>query len=102
MITGEKKVKCMKYNDREIKALAVQIRKNILRAIASKGTGHVGGSLSIADALAVLYGSVMNIDPADPGKSDRDYLVLSKGIVVRPCMQHLQQKDTLMKIFWIH
>lgn len=79
VITGEKKVKCMKYNDREIKALAVQIRKNILRAIASKGTGHVGGSLSIADALAVLYGSVMNIDPADPGKSDRDYLVLSKG-----------------------
>lgn len=69
----------MRYNDREIKALAVQIRKNILRAIASKGSGHVGGSLSIADALAVLYGGVMNIDPAEPGKADRDYLVLSKG-----------------------
>lgn len=69
----------MKYNDREIKEYAAQIRKNILRAIASKGTGHVGGSLSIADALAVLYGCVMNIDPKEPGKPDRDYLVLSKG-----------------------
>ena len=69
----------MKYNEKEIKELAVQIRKNILRTIASKGTGHVGGSLSIADALAVLYGSVMNIDPKEPEKQDRDYLVLSKG-----------------------
>ena len=68
----------MKYNEKEIKELAVQIRKNILRTIASKGTGHVGGSLSIADALAVLYGSVMNIDPKEPEKQDRDYLDWNK------------------------
>lgn len=76
---GERKVPVMTYNDKQIRALAVQIRKNILRAIASKGTGHVGGSLSIADALAVLYGGVMNIDPERPQKEERDYLVLSKG-----------------------
>jgi transketolase len=33
----------------------------------------------VADALAVLYGSVMNIDPSDPKKADRDKLVCSKG-----------------------
>lgn len=69
----------MRYNEQEIKRLAVRIRKNILRAIASKGTGHVGGSLSIADALAVLYGGMMDVDPKNPEKPDRDYLVLSKG-----------------------
>lgn len=69
----------MNYNEEKVKELAVQIRKNILRAIASKGTGHVGGSLSIADTLAVLYGGVMNIDPSNPKKKDRDFIVLSKG-----------------------
>lgn len=69
----------MKFDRKEVSALSVAIRKNILRTIASKGTGHVGGSLSIADTLAVLYGGVMNIDPANPQKADRDYIVLSKG-----------------------
>ena len=69
----------MKFNKKETDQLAVQIRKNILRAIASKGSGHVGGSLSIADTLAVLYQNIMNIDPSDPKKEDRDYIVMSKG-----------------------
>ena len=56
----------MKFDKRKADLLAVTIRKNTLRTIASKGTGHVGGSLSIADTLAVLYGGVMNIDPNHP------------------------------------
>lgn len=35
--------------------------------------------MSICDVLAVLYCEVMNIDPGDPNKADRDRLVLSKG-----------------------
>ena len=69
----------MGFDQKEADRLAVQIRKNILRAIASKGSGHVGGSLSIADALAVLYSGEMNIDPSQPKKEDRDFIVLSKG-----------------------
>jgi transketolase len=69
----------MEFDKRKAEHLACQIRKNILRTIASKGSGHVGGSLSIADTLAVLYSSVMNVDPSDPKKEDRDYIVLSKG-----------------------
>lgn len=69
----------MKFDRKEAVNLAVKIRKNILRTIASKGSGHVGGSLSIADTLAVLYGGVMNVDPADPKKADRDFIVMSKG-----------------------
>ena len=69
----------MSFNKKEMDLLAIQIRKNILRTIASKGTGHVGGSLSIADTLAGLYGCVMNVDPSDPKKEDRDVIVISKG-----------------------
>ena len=58
---------------------AEEIRVTAVRAIAGYGEGHVGGSLSIADVLAVLYGHFMRIDPADPRKPDRDKFVLSKG-----------------------
>ncbi|MBC5649209.1 transketolase [Christensenella tenuis] len=64
---------------KEWKSFAAEIRKKLLEAIASKGVGHVGGSLSIADTLAVLYGGVMNIDPQNPNWEDRDYIVISKG-----------------------
>lgn len=42
-------------------------------------SGHVGGSLSAADLMAVLYHAVMRIDPARPDWSARDRFVLSKG-----------------------
>ncbi len=64
---------------RELRALALKIRMAALEAIHSLGSGHLGGSLSIADVLAVLYGREMKVDPADPKKPDRDKLVCSKG-----------------------
>lgn len=62
-----------------MKELAVQIRFGILDAMAAFGSGHLGGSMSIADTLAVLYGGVMRYDPADPHWDGRDRLVMSKG-----------------------
>ena len=59
--------------------IANKIRKDALTAIYSAKSGHPGGSLSISDLLALLYFEVMNIDPANPKKADRDRLVLSKG-----------------------
>ncbi len=69
----------MNFDRIQTERFAVEIRKSLLRAIASKGSGHVGGSLSIADVLAVLYSGVMKVDPANPRMEDRDYLVISKG-----------------------
>ena len=63
----------------ELQKLAVQIRIGVVEEFKARGFGHIGGSLSICDALAVLYGSVMNIDPKDPKKEDRDKMVCSKG-----------------------
>ena len=64
---------------KELDAFALQIRIGAVEAIKSRGFGHVGGSLSVADALAVLYGSVMKVNPANPQDPDRDKLVCSKG-----------------------
>lgn len=63
----------------ELQRLALQIRIGVLEEIQARGFGHIGGSLSIADALAVLYGMVMRVDPAHPDMENRDKLVCSKG-----------------------
>ncbi|MGE5612804.1 MAG: transketolase [Bacillota bacterium] len=62
-----------------MRRLSADIRIETIRALASAGFGHIGGSASIADVLAVLYGGVMNIDPKNPNWENRDWLVLSKG-----------------------
>ena len=64
---------------KEIEKLAVQIRMNVMKTIGSLGVGHVGGSLSVADLLAVLYGDAMTYDSRNPQWEGRDWLVCSKG-----------------------
>lgn len=58
---------------------AYDIRIACLDELKSLGFGHVGGALSIADLLAVLYGDIMRIDPKQPDWPERDKLVCSKG-----------------------
>ena len=62
-----------------MKKLAAQIRIETIRQMMVLGFGHIGGSMSIADIVAVLYGGVMNVDPSNPKWEDRDYFVCSKG-----------------------
>lgn len=59
--------------------LAREIRIATLKSLIDLGFGHFGGCMSVVETLAVLYGEVMNIDPADPDWPERDYFVLSKG-----------------------
>lgn len=66
-------------NEKKCKVLAAEIRLETLRVIHSLGFGHVGGSMDLADLMAVLYGEVMRFDPKNPRWEDRDWLVLSKG-----------------------
>jgi Transketolase, N-terminal subunit len=59
---------------------ATAIRRLTMDAIGGLGVGHIGGCLSLADLLAVLYfGGHMKIDPANPKMEGRDRLVMSKG-----------------------
>ncbi len=62
-----------------LKEIARRIRIHIVTMIAASGSGHPGGSLSIADIMTYLYFREMNIDPASADDPSRDRFVLSKG-----------------------
>lgn len=66
-------------NLRNLQMLRDRIRLWTLKELDHLGFGHYGGSLSIVEALAVLYGEVMNISPAKKDDPNRDYFILSKG-----------------------
>jgi transketolase len=68
---GEKK--------RRLEILAAEIRITALKGFAAVGSGHVGGTMSLCELMAVLYGGTMRIDPQNPAWEDRDWLVVSKG-----------------------
>lgn len=63
----------------ELERLALEIRIGAVEEFKARGFGHIGGSLSVADVLAVLYGDIMNVDPKNPLLEGRDKLVCSKG-----------------------
>ena len=58
---------------------AKAIRVGIVQSVTAAKSGHPGGSLSIADVMALLYYVEMNVDPANPKAPNRDRFVLSKG-----------------------
>jgi len=60
-------------------ALARAIRRHALRMVHTANASHIGSCLSLADIVAVLYGGVMQCDPAQPRSAVRDRLIVSKG-----------------------
>ncbi len=63
----------------QLEDIAYQIRRLVVEMVCYSQWGHIGGSLSIADILSVLYYQVMVIDPANPRLENRDRLILSKA-----------------------
>jgi transketolase len=59
--------------------IAKEIRAYTITAISTANSGHTGGTMSIADILAVLYFQEMKHDPKNPDWEDRDRLFLSGG-----------------------
>ena len=64
---------------KDLERQAKELRKLTIEMIGKLGVGHIGGCLSIMDALTVLYFNEMNIDPKNPKMPDRDRFILSKG-----------------------
>ncbi len=63
----------------DTKELARRLRIHVLNMTSRGGSSHVGSAFSMADIIAVLYGSVLNVDPANPSCPKRDRFILSKG-----------------------
>ncbi|MCM1176654.1 MAG: transketolase [Clostridium sp.] len=65
----------------ELKQIASQVRRDIVRMVTEAKSGHPGGSMSSADFLTALYFDVMEHDPAAwtrDGKGS-DVFILSAG-----------------------
>lgn len=68
-----------KSKEKELRLFAAQIRQAMFEELTALGFGHVGGAMSIAEVLAVLYGGMMKVDPQRPDWEERDWFALSKG-----------------------
>lgn len=68
-----------RLNSKELEKKASKIRLLCLEMINKAGGGHIGGSLSAMDIMTALYFNILNIDPKNPKKKNRDRFILSAG-----------------------
>jgi len=61
--------------------ISKSIRQDVIASISQAGSGHLGGSLGLADLFAVLYFNELKHKPSEPQWDERDRLVLSIGHV---------------------
>lgn len=66
-------------NIKYIEEKAFKVRKIIVEMISKFGSGHIGGALSVTDAVCALYYGVANVDANNPLDPNRDRIVMSKG-----------------------
>ena len=69
-----------RLSEEEIKSLCKRIRLHAMdMALAAGSRGaHVSGSLSCVEIYAVLYGIIMDYDPANPLWENRDRFIAGK------------------------
>jgi transketolase len=63
----------------QIKKNILKSRKLVIRSTNLAGSGHPGGSFSMAEILGCLFYNHLRYDPKNPQWAERDRLILSKG-----------------------
>lgn len=71
---------------------AREIRRQVLEMARQPEGVHLGGALSAAEILSVLFHKVLRLDPERPEWPDRDYFVLSKGHIAAAYYAVLKQR----------
>ncbi len=69
----------MGLNYYHIKKNILRARRLVIKSTSIAGSGHPGGSFSMAEILGCLFFKYLKFDPNNPSWEDRDRLVLSKG-----------------------
>jgi len=95
-----------KFEIADLKEMARQIRRDIIKMLLISKSGHSGGPLGLADIFACLYFNILKVDPAHPRWEERDYFFLSAGhlcpvwyaTLARRGFIPLQELTTLRKI----
>ena len=83
----------------KLKNFAKQVRKNIIYTAYKAGakSAHIGGALSIADLVAVLYSDIIKIKKSKKVDENRDRFILSKGHACLALYSALVEKKLLKK-----
>lgn len=90
----------------DLKEMARQIRRDIIKMLLISKSGHSGGPLGLSDIFACLYFNILQIDPQNLRWEGRDYFFLSAGhlcpvwyaTLARRGFIPLQELTTLRKI----
>ena len=69
----------MGLNYYQIKKKVLKARKLVIQATSIAGSGHPGGSFSMAEILGCLFFKHLRYDPKNPSWEERDKFILSKG-----------------------
>ena len=64
---------------KEMNSIALKLRYDVLEMIGINTAGHLGGSFSLAETMAVLYFYRMKLSKGKMNDPNRDRLLLSKG-----------------------
>ena len=67
---------------KEMNSIALKLRYDVLEMMSNNMAGHLGGSMSLAEAMAVLYFHQMKLNKDKLKDPNRDRLLLSKGHAV--------------------
>lgn len=90
----------------ELKEIARQCRKDVLKMTMKAKEGHIATSFSAMDILSALYFSAIKVDPKNPKWDDRDRFIMSKGhgayaiyaILARKGFFLVSELDTIDKV----
>ncbi|BCB92050.1 transketolase [Phytohabitans suffuscus] len=63
----------------ELRRIAREVRRSIVRMIDRAQMGHIGGDLSVTDILVTCFWGALSLDPRQPAWPERDRFILSKG-----------------------
>ena len=69
----------MGLNYYQIKKNVLRARKLVIKGTTAAGSGHPGGSFSMAEIMGCIFYKHLRYDPKNPEWEDRDKLILSKG-----------------------
>lgn len=69
----------MKKTMSKSEELAKKIRIHAIKMVNHAHASHIGGILSCADVVALLYSEIAHVYPGNPKNENRDRIILSKG-----------------------
>ena len=69
----------MQFESMNTSEFSKAIRQKALHLVHAANASHIGGVLSIADILSVLYSVILHVRADEPQWEERDRFILSKG-----------------------